>query len=84
MVAQYGVVFPDDRVESNLRVFGDAHVPELAVVSTLRAGNELLDCQSDHVRRAAVLARCYCIDLVAQIPRDPDRTVCFGTQEPAP
>lgn len=47
MVVQFGVVFANDRVESDLRVFGHAHVPELAIVGTLRTGDELLDRQSD-------------------------------------
>jgi hypothetical protein len=44
----------------------------------------LLDRQSDHVRRVAILACCYRIDLVTHIPRDPDRAVCFGTQVQLP
>nr|WP_244489594.1 hypothetical protein [Sphingomonas yabuuchiae] len=79
MVAQFGVIFADNRIECDLSIFGYTHVPELAVVGPLRTGDKLLDRKSDHVRRAAILACGYRIDLVAQIPRDPDRAVCFGT-----
>lgn len=84
MVTQLWVIFADDRIEGDLRIFGHAHVAELAVVDALRPGDEMLDRQSDHVRRGTILTRCDRINLVTQIARDPDRAVCFGTQEPAP
>jgi hypothetical protein len=46
-VAQFRMIFPDDRVECDLRIFGDAEVAQLAIRQSLMTVEIVDDCASD-------------------------------------
>ena len=71
-VADIGVVFEDDRVERDLRIFAYPVVPQLTLGEQLLAKEILLKRAPDQFRRRAPSVRGLRFYTSAQVPREPD------------
>ena len=79
-LTQLRVIFPDDRVEGDLHIFGHAQVTSLATLEQLSTIKMLFDRPTDQVRRRAFQFGCFCLYTGTQITGYPKGVRARGTQ----
>jgi hypothetical protein len=66
-LTQFRVVFPDDRIKSDLHILGHAQVASLAAFKQLPTIKMLFDRPTNQVRRRALQFGCFCLYAGTQI-----------------